>query len=66
MRRVAPAALTLAVTIMPAQSTTPFFLDPSLPAVARAHDVVSRMTLDEKATQLEDRATAIPRLGIPD
>jgi beta-glucosidase len=44
----------------------PPWLDPSLPAAARAHDVVSRMTLDEKAAQLEDWATAIPRLGIPD
>jgi beta-glucosidase len=32
----------------------------------RAHDLVGRMTLDEKASQLEDWATAIPRLGIPD
>ena len=31
----------------------------------RAHELVGRMTL-EKATQLEDWATAIPRLGIPD
>lgn len=42
------------------------YLDSSLPAALRAHDVVSRMTLDEKAAQLEDWATAIPRLGIPD
>jgi beta-glucosidase len=32
----------------------------------RAHDLVGRMTLDEKASQLEDWATAIPRLGVPD
>ena len=32
----------------------------------RAHDLVSRMTLDEKASQLEDWAASIPRLGIPD
>jgi beta-glucosidase len=38
----------------------------SLPAAERAHDLVSRMTVDEKAAQLEDYATAIPRLGIPD
>ncbi len=42
------------------------FRDASLPAAARAHDAVSRMTLDEKASQLEDYAVAIPRLGIPD
>ena len=37
-----------------------------LSASERAHDLVGRMTLDEKAAQLEDWATAIPRLGIPD
>src|SRR5215470_5347542 len=44
----------------------PAYLDAKLPASVRAHDVVSRMTLEEKAAQLEDYATAIPRLGIPD
>ena len=42
------------------------YLDTKLPAAERAHDLVSRMTLDEKAAQLEDWATSIPRLGIPD
>ena len=32
----------------------------------RAHDLVARMSLEEKANQLEDWATAIPRLGVPD
>jgi beta-glucosidase len=41
-------------------------MDPSVPAATRAHDLVSRMTLDEKASQLEDWAVAIPRLGVPD
>ena len=42
------------------------YLDTKLPAADRAHDLVGRMTLDEKVSQLEDWATAIPRLGIPD
>src|SRR5580698_8184726 len=42
------------------------YQDPHLPAQQRAADLVSRMTLDEKAAQLEDWATAIPRLGVPD
>jgi beta-glucosidase len=42
------------------------YLDTKLPAADRAHDLVGRMTLDEKVAQLEDWATAIPRLGIPD
>ena len=37
-----------------------------LPPAQRAHDLVGRMTLDEKVSQLEDWATAIPHLGIPD
>ena len=44
----------------------PAYKNPKLPAAERAHDLVSRMTLDEKASQLEDWAPAIPRLGIPD
>jgi beta-glucosidase len=42
------------------------WLDTKLPAAERAHDLVGRMTLDEKASQLEDWATTIPRLGVPD
>jgi beta-glucosidase len=56
----------LSIPSVHAQSSTPLYMDPSQPAAARAHDVVSKMTLDEKAAQLEDWATAIPRLGIPD
>ena len=42
------------------------WLNPKLPAEQRAHLLVGQMTLDEKAQQLEDWATAIPRLGIAD
>jgi beta-glucosidase len=48
------------------QEATPSYLDSSLSPAQRAHDLVGRMTLDEKAAQLEDYATSIPRLGIPD
>ena len=51
--------------IAPAQQQ-PAYLDTKLSAQERAHDLVGRMTLDEKAAQLEDWATAIPRLGVPD
>ena len=49
-----------------AQAQEPKYLDTKLTPQERAHDLVSRMTLEEKAQQLEDWATAIPRLGIPD
>ncbi len=65
-RRFVPA-VTLALgcsTALFAQQ--PDYLNTQLTPQARAHDLVSRMTLDEKAQQLEDWATAIPRLGVPD
>jgi beta-glucosidase len=43
----------------------PAYLDPTLPAEQRVADLVSRMTLEEKATQLVNQARAIPRLGVP-
>jgi len=43
----------------------PAYLDPSLPAEQRAADLVHRMTLEEKASQLLNQARAIPRLNIP-
>src|ERR1700735_1561784 len=41
------------------------YMNPSLPAEARAADLVHRMTLEEKASQLVNQARAIPRLGVP-
>jgi beta-glucosidase len=41
------------------------YLDTSLPAEQRAADLVSRMTLEEKGTQLLNQSRAIPRLNIP-
>jgi beta-glucosidase len=43
---------------------TPPYRDVSLAADARAADLVSRMTLEEKAQQLLHDAPAIPRLGV--
>lgn len=48
------------------QSTPkPAYLNPSLPAAERAADLVHRMTLEEKASQMVNQARAIPRLGVP-
>ena len=46
-----------------APATLPY-MDPSLSPEERARDLVSRMTLEEKASQMYDKAAAIPRLGI--
>jgi beta-glucosidase len=52
----------------PAVSQTPAppaSLDPDRDLEARAADLVSRMTVEEKVSQLMNDAPAIPRLGIP-
>jgi len=41
------------------------YLDPNLPLEQRVNDLVSRMTLEEKVSQMHDVAPALPRLGIP-
>jgi len=43
----------------------PAYLDPKSPAEQRAADLVKRMTLEEKASQLVNQARPIPRLGVP-
>ncbi|XP_024970716.1 probable beta-D-xylosidase 7 [Cynara cardunculus var. scolymus] len=49
----------------PSSPTPPYpFCNISLPISNRAHDVVSRLTLDEKVLQLVNGAPEIPRLGI--
>jgi beta-glucosidase len=60
------AVLTLTSPTQAAMAQTPDYQNSQVSPQARAHDLVSRMTLDEKASQLEDWAPAIPRLGIPD
>lgn len=43
----------------------PPYLNPSLPIGQRVDDLISRMTLEEKASQLVNQARAIPRLQVP-
>jgi beta-glucosidase len=59
-------ALASAACLAQQPAQQPEYQNTQLTPEARAHDLVSRMTLDEKASQLEDWAPAIPRLGIPD
>ena len=49
-----------------AQQVPPAYKDPKLPIEQRVDDLVSRMTLEEKISQLGHTAAAVPRLGIPE
>ncbi|MBV9925629.1 MAG: glycoside hydrolase family 3 C-terminal domain-containing protein [Acidobacteria bacterium] len=42
------------------------YLNPALPLRQRVDDLVSRMTLEEKVSQMMNAAPAIPRLGVPE
>jgi len=57
----------LTVTALYAQDgQKPAYLNPDLPAPQRAEDLVRRMTVEEKVTQLVNQSRAIPRLNVPD
>ncbi len=59
------ALLTFMLLRCAAQSGSPVYLDPSQPINVRVDDLVGRMTLEEKASQLVNQARAIPRLQVP-
>jgi beta-glucosidase len=44
---------------------SPDYLNPRLPVERRAGDLVSRLTLEEKVSQMMSKSAAIERLGIP-
>jgi len=47
------------------ETSNPPYLNPNLSPEQRAADLVHRMTLEEKASQLVNQARAIPRLKVP-
>jgi beta-glucosidase len=47
------------------QTSSPLYKDPSLPIEKRVDDLISRMTLEEKVSQMMNAAPAIPRLDVP-
>lgn len=50
---------------LPAGAQSADYLNESLPLPVRVHDLVTRMTLAEKISQMKDVAPAIDRLGVP-
>ncbi len=65
--RLSTLAFTLACVSAPAALVAQQapYLNPALPPEQRASDLVGRMTLPEKVSQMQNHAVAIPRLGIP-
>jgi beta-glucosidase len=60
------AGVLVTIPSLYAQQAASFpFQNPSLPVAQRVDDLVGRMTLEEKASQMRHAAPAIPRLGIP-
>jgi beta-glucosidase len=57
------AAISVAQTAQ--HAGVPAYLDPSQPVSVRVDDLVSKMSLEEKASQLVNQARAIPRLQVP-
>jgi beta-glucosidase len=64
------AGLTLVLAVTGARrgrgEERPLYLDPSQPIERRVDDLVGRMTLEEKASQMANHMRAVPRLGIPE
>ena len=68
MRMIAGTALAVLFTAWTGaaqDAQKPAYLNPNLPAEQRAADLVHRMTLPEKASQMVNQARAIPRLDVP-
>ena len=64
--RVGGVTLVCGVLYGSAAAQTPAWQDMTLPFERRAEALVQRMTLEEKISQMMDRAPAIERLGIPE
>jgi beta-glucosidase len=65
---LAAGALFLSFAAQPAVAqgaATPGFLDTNLSPEQRAADLVHRMTLAEKASEMQNNSAAVPRLNIP-
>lgn len=57
----------LCIPVLAQQPTPePAYKNPDLPVAQRVEDLISRMTLEEKVSQLGHTADAVPRLGIPE
>src|SRR5215469_15395531 len=60
------AAIGAVVVAGTALAQEPGYLNPSLPVGERVKDLVGRMTLEEKVSQMQNHSVAIPRLNVPE
>jgi beta-glucosidase len=60
-----PARLIAVPPYPHAQNKVPLYLEPNAPLQQRVDDLVGRMTLEEKVSQMQNEAPAIPRLHVP-
>jgi len=58
-------AFALSGTALNAEENVPAYLDPSVSQEQRIHDLITRMTLDEKASLMTNGTPGVPRLSIP-
>lgn len=65
MKKIALLLLSVIIFFNCLSAQSPGYLNPSLPTEARVNDLISRMTLGEKVSQMLNAAPAIPRLNIP-
>src|SRR6478609_2251501 len=63
--RVIIAVIFIGCVAMAQDTSNPPYLNPKLSPEERAADLIHRMTLEEKASQLVNQARAIPRLKVP-
>jgi beta-glucosidase len=59
------AAALCAAAFAAAAESRPAYLDPSQPQEARIRDLLSRMTVEEKGSMMQNTTPGVPRLGIP-
>jgi beta-glucosidase len=64
-RLLSLALLACSATALAQSAARPVYLDPSQPTDKRVADLIGRLTLEEKAAQLNHLNKGIPRLNIP-
>ncbi|MCU1225685.1 MAG: glycoside hydrolase family 3 domain protein [Edaphobacter sp.] len=60
------ALASLALRVVGSAQETPVYLNTAQPVDARVKDLVGRMTLEEKVSQMQNHAIAIPHLNVPE